>query len=104
MGHIQKRGDRKYRARYLDPDGRERSRTFTRKIDAEKFLATVEADKLRGTYVDTSHATTVARLRPAVGGGAAAEAGDSETGFLTDRQAHRGDQHRKPTIARRTAQ
>jgi integrase len=59
VAHVQKRGDRKYRARYLDPDGRERSRTFNRKVDAERFLATVEADKLRGSYVDTSHGTTV---------------------------------------------
>jgi hypothetical protein len=28
MSHIQKRADRRYRARWLDPDGRERPRTF----------------------------------------------------------------------------
>jgi hypothetical protein len=33
MSLIQKRADRRYRARRLDPDGRERSRTFTRKAD-----------------------------------------------------------------------
>ena len=42
----------RWRARYLDPDGRERARTFARKIDAEQFLAGVESDKSRGLYVD----------------------------------------------------
>ena len=42
VGHIQKRADRRYRARWLDPDGRERSRTFTRRADAERHLAAVE--------------------------------------------------------------
>lgn len=32
--------------------GRERARNFTRKIDAERFLALLEADKLRGQWVD----------------------------------------------------
>lgn len=45
------RGDR-WRARWFDPDGTERSRSFARKIDAEKFLAGVESDKSRGLYVD----------------------------------------------------
>ena len=45
------KGDR-WRARYLDPAGRERSQTFGRKTDAERFLATVETDKLRGAYLD----------------------------------------------------
>jgi hypothetical protein len=35
MGHVQKRGDRKYQARWLDPDGKERAQTFTKKGDAE---------------------------------------------------------------------
>jgi len=52
MGHIQKRGKDRWRARYLDPDGHERSKTFPRRIEAERFLATIEADKLRGSYLD----------------------------------------------------
>jgi integrase len=47
------KGDR-WRARYLDPLDRERSKTFARKADAERFLATVETDKLRGAYLDPS--------------------------------------------------
>ncbi|CAN5268489.1 hypothetical protein BH23ACT9_BH23ACT9_14690 [soil metagenome] len=42
----------KWRARYRDPSGASRSRTFSRKVDAQRFLTTVEADKLRGSYVD----------------------------------------------------
>ncbi len=52
MAHIHKRGVGKWRARYRGPDGRERSKTFRRRVDAERFLATVEADKLRGHWVD----------------------------------------------------
>ena len=59
MGHIQKRADRRYRARWLDPDGRERSRTFTRKADAERHLAAVEGAKLSGAYVSDANPVTV---------------------------------------------
>lgn len=47
------KGDR-WRARYFDPNGQERARTFARKADAERFLAGVESDKSRGLYVDPS--------------------------------------------------
>lgn len=59
MGHIQKRGDGRYRARWLDPDGRERSKTFTRKSDADRHLVTVEGAKLAGAYVDGTSKITV---------------------------------------------
>jgi integrase len=44
----------RYRVRYEAPDGRERSESFPdrHKRAAESFLATVESDKLRGTYID----------------------------------------------------
>lgn len=42
----------RWQARYDDPDGRERTRMFGRKQDAERFLVTVSADVLRGAYVD----------------------------------------------------
>ena len=41
-----------YRARYRSPDGKERSQSFARKIDAERFLTSVNADKLRGVFID----------------------------------------------------
>jgi hypothetical protein len=61
MGHIQKRAERKYRARWLDPDGRERSKTFTRRSDAERHLAAVEGAKLAGAYIDLTRRTPVAQ-------------------------------------------
>lgn len=56
MAWIRKRPGRvkPYEARWRDPDGKERSRSFARKLDAQRFLATVEADKVRGSYVDPS--------------------------------------------------
>ena len=44
----------RYRVRYIGPDGRERSESFPdkRKRDASAFLAQVQADMLKGTYVD----------------------------------------------------
>jgi integrase len=40
------------RVRYRSPSGRELSKTFRKKGDAEKFLVTVEADIARGDWVD----------------------------------------------------
>jgi integrase len=48
-----------YDVRFRDPDGRQRKKTFGKKGDADRFVATVEADKLRGLYVDPSDRTTV---------------------------------------------
>jgi integrase len=57
MAHIQDRGRKvpaasRYRARYRAPDGRERSKCFARKVDAERFLSSVESSKLRGDWID----------------------------------------------------
>jgi len=54
MAHIEKRPDRRkpWRVRYRDPLGRERSRSFTRKADADRFMATVQADLIRGDWTD----------------------------------------------------
>jgi hypothetical protein len=41
-----------YRARYRDPLGRQRSKTFRRKADALRFLVDIEADKARGNWID----------------------------------------------------
>jgi integrase len=69
-------GQMAYRARYIDPTGRERSRSFSRKVDAERFLTTVESGKLQGTWTDPARGkvtfaawletwwTTAADLRP----------------------------------------
>lgn len=52
MAHIQKRSDQQYRVRYRDPDGRERSKSFSRVADARRFKATVEDELARGLWVD----------------------------------------------------
>ena len=52
MAHIQKRGNGRWRARYRGPDHREYSRTFARRIDAERFLASVESRKNVGGWID----------------------------------------------------
>ena len=54
MAHVERRGAGRWRARYRDPTGRERSKTFERRADAERFLTTVEHSKLTGGYVDPS--------------------------------------------------
>ena len=55
MSSIKKRSDRGkivWRAHYRDPFGRQRNKSFARKADAERYLTTVEASKLTGSYVD----------------------------------------------------
>ncbi|NIA26335.1 MAG: tyrosine-type recombinase/integrase [Gammaproteobacteria bacterium] len=54
MAHIEKRTGRgkPWRVRYRAPSGRERSRSFARKADAEKFKSTTEADLVRGEWHD----------------------------------------------------
>ena len=39
-------------ARWRDPAGRARKKSFPRKVDAERYLTSVSADMLGGTYVD----------------------------------------------------
>lgn len=45
-------GKRRWYARYRTPEGIQRSTTFDRKVDAEKFLAVMEVSKLTGAFVD----------------------------------------------------
>jgi integrase len=60
MAHIDRRertnakGEtvRSYRVRWRGPDGKERSKSFKRKGEADRFAATVSADLVRGQYVD----------------------------------------------------
>jgi integrase len=52
MAHIRKQSTGKYQVRHRDPTGRERARNFRRRSDAEKYLVSIEADKLRGMWVD----------------------------------------------------
>ena len=42
----------RYRVRYRDPDGRQRSKTFVLRAEAEAFQAVTRADIIRSTYID----------------------------------------------------
>ena len=52
MAHIEKQRSGHWRARYRAPDGVARSKTFDKKVDAERFLIGIEHSKLMGGYVD----------------------------------------------------
>ncbi len=52
MAHIEKRAEKRYRVRYRDPAGRERSKTFHRLGEARRFKAAVEEAMGRGLWVD----------------------------------------------------
>jgi integrase len=70
MGYIedlkskrQGQGRLRWRVRYRDPTGRERAKSFARRVDAQRFLQHAEADKLRGLWVDPQQGrTTVGEL------------------------------------------
>ena len=55
MASIEKRqrnGRPVWRAHYRTPAGSQRNKTFARKVDAERFLASVESAKNTGSFVD----------------------------------------------------
>ena len=57
MASIEKRvrdGRTTWLARWRDPDGRQRKRSFKRKADAERYLTSVKSSMLQGAYVDPS--------------------------------------------------
>ncbi len=49
---VHRTGRMSWQARWRDPTGVQRSKNFGRRIDAERFLVTVEARRLAGTYID----------------------------------------------------
>lgn len=51
MGSIRKHGAG-YEARYRDPGGRQRGKSFRTKTEAKAFLAQVESDRHRGMFID----------------------------------------------------
>ncbi|MGP8064526.1 MAG: hypothetical protein ACLP5O_18520 [Acidimicrobiales bacterium] len=66
MGSISKLANGKYRARYRDPDGRQKAAHFDRKSDAQTWLVGKSASILDGTYVDPEGGRTLlaARIGP----------------------------------------
>lgn len=63
MAYIVKRktksGEQRYLVRYYDPAGKLRNKTFRRRKDADNFISTTEADKVRGTWIDEAHGRTL---------------------------------------------
>ncbi len=49
---VHRTGGMSWQARWRDPTGSQRSKNFPRRVDAERFLVTIEARKLAGTYID----------------------------------------------------
>lgn len=58
MGRRADRPGTPWEVRWRTPDGRSRRRQFRRRTDADAWAATVEADKLRGAYIDPRATTT----------------------------------------------
>jgi len=59
MASVEKRirdGKVSWRAHYRDPSGKQRNPSFPRKVDAERFLTSIESTKLTGAYVDPARA------------------------------------------------
>ncbi len=51
---IERKANGRWLARWRDPAGKQRARSFGRKLDADRFLAGVTVDTLQGRYVDPS--------------------------------------------------
>ena len=55
MGYVQKTSEHSFKARWRDPDGRLRSKSFPLRRHAEAFLRQQEVAVDRGVYVDENH-------------------------------------------------
>ncbi len=59
MASIEKRtrnGQVRWYMRYRDPNGQQRTKTFDRKVDAERYLTSIESSKLTGSYINPAAA------------------------------------------------
>jgi len=54
-GNVHKRPNGQWRARYRDASHREHARHFSRKVDAERWLAAMEVSISRGEWLDPAH-------------------------------------------------
>jgi integrase len=60
VAHVQKRNG-KYQARFRGPDGKEHTKRFERKVDAEKWLVTNGSDLVRGSWIDPTASSITLR-------------------------------------------
>ena len=66
MASVEKKvrnGRTTYQARWRDDQDQQRKKSFAKKGDADRFAATVEADKARGTYIELSKITVAEYAR-----------------------------------------
>ena len=49
---------KRWLASWIGPDGRPRTKAYEKKLDAERFISAIEADKARGVYLDPSAGKT----------------------------------------------
>ncbi|MGH3798186.1 MAG: tyrosine-type recombinase/integrase [Pseudonocardiaceae bacterium] len=64
MSSVEKRtrdGKVTWLARWRDPEGRQRKQSFTKRVEAARHAAAMEADAARGVYVDGTDRTTVSQ-------------------------------------------
>jgi len=59
VASISKERNGHWRLRWRTPEGNSRSRTFTRKVDAERHLVAIEHSKNSGGYVDPTAGRTL---------------------------------------------
>lgn len=59
MASIDRQPNGRWRARYRDPQGRSRSRTFDRKAEAERFLSQNDVELRRGEWIDPASRRTL---------------------------------------------
>jgi len=82
MASIAKRPNGQWRARYRDDTGKEHSRHFTRKVDAQSWLDQVTTAIVTGQYVDPKAGKTT--LRSYSDGWEAAQVASAATARITD--------------------
>lgn len=51
----------RWQVRYRDPSGASRNRSFGRRVDAERYVARIRSELLRGEHVDPAGARTLFR-------------------------------------------
>jgi hypothetical protein len=87
MAHIRKLGERRYQARWVDPDGRECSKIFSRRTDAEDKIKEVEHSKLDELH-RPQESNNRCPVREAVVHNPSSSLDHRDSGQIHDRQPH----------------
>lgn len=88
-----------YKVRYRTPAGQSRSRTFDRKLDAERFVTSTEHSKQIGGYIDrSSGAVTVAEYAKTWIAGRLTKSGEPLRPRTSELYRQLNDKHITPTL------